>query len=81
MTFFKEPINFADRFADVNIDNYKNRVIFDLLLTEERINDTPTGIWIYYLSVYEKPNGKSFAIANYGISSDGKVLGDYKYKW
>jgi hypothetical protein len=80
--FFPDPIHYADRFAGVTIANYKEEIIFDLLLTKEVDEaNKPTGNWIYYLTVAQKPNGKRFSIAEFTVSAKNEILENYKFKW
>lgn len=72
--FIATPSRAADRFADVTLKNYKEKV--DLFLTLNRIgNDSESEeLWHYSLGVAEKNGGKQFLIAQLIISNTGQLL-------
>jgi len=80
--FFSDLENRADRFWGVTIGNYADQAGFNLLLTEEFDEfDSPTGAWIYFLCVHQKPDGKLIEIATLVVSGQGTILERREYNW
>lgn len=81
--FLSNPGKYGDRFYDINKDNWKDYVYFQVKLIPQSIDgdkNTEKSTWIYYLSAEGIHGGKEANIAYFTVNDRGVKLSGAQQK-